>query len=357
MRYSMQYKPEAPASESLHRRTIHSLAIRACILIFIVLQDSVCFAQEIILRDLTRISEVPVTNIDDEFLHLADGQKLTWDQVLQSRVDAQWQESLDTHVKKFGLPLYRLKHRLRQLNVDGAFDIAKDWYENDAQTFSGHEANFLVCRAVMMGRIRRGERTSAFASMIRAIQLQEKCSATFLEAFPGLAFDEDELRTGICDELLPVWGSVEETQLALRKLDVNFDLSSLVEEWPGLAVYLSSMAVHIKQRERMTDWIPAMGAVPQLRQWQRVLGSDLPRTPLSRLIDGSEGALRVTAMYWWATAQEQQTPKRQRMLTLLKIVANYSQQFPMLAKEACAEAVELTDDPAEQAAIERILRQ
>ncbi len=344
----------AQASESLHARTIHSLALRACILVFIALHSipSPSSAQEIILRDLTRIREVPVAKIDDEFLQLANGQNLTWDQILQAKVDAKWQESLDSHINQIGVPLYRLKHRLRQQNIDGAFEIAKDWYENETQTFAGDEANFLVSRAVMLGRIGRGERARAVEPMILAMQRQEKCSDAFLKSFANVTFERDELRTAICDELLPVWNSIDGTQSELDLLSRRFDLSSLATKWPGLAVYLSSMAVHINQRQRMKDWNFAMGSVPQLRQWQRVLGSDLSRTPLSRLIDQSEGPFRVTTMYWWATASEQRSSKRQRVLTLLKIAANYGDQFPVLAKEALSQAAKLTDDPVEQIAIE-----
>jgi hypothetical protein len=332
---------------------IHSLALRACILAFVILCGSYCSAQEIILRDLTRIREVPVTKIDDAYLYLTNGQKLTWDRILQARVDAKWQESLDSNVKRIGVPLYRLKHRMSQQNIDGAFEIAKDWCENETQSFAGDEANFLVSRAVMLGRIRRGARARAVEPMILAMQRQEKCSDSFLKSFASIAFERDELRTAICDDLLPVWSAVGETQSELDLLSRRFELSSLVTKWPGLAVYLSSMAVHIDQRQRMTDWNFAMGAVPQLRQWQRVLGSDLARTPLSRLIDRSEGPFRVTVMYWWATAREQRASKRQRVLTLLKIAANYGDHFPVLSQEAISKAAELTDDPVEQIVIEQ----
>ena len=336
---------------------IHSLALRACILVFAVLCGSYCSAQEIILRDLTRIREIPVAKIDVAYLYLTNGQKLTWDRILQAHVDEKWQESLDSHVKRIGVPLYRLKHRLSQQNIYGAFEIAKDWYENESKSFAGDEANFLVSRAVMLGRIRRGERARAVEPMILATQRQEKCSESFLKSFASIAFERDELRTAICDELLPVWNSVDEIQSELDSLSRRFELTSLVKKWPGLAVYLSSMAVYIDQRQRMTDWNFAMGSVPQLRQWQRVLGSDLARTPLSRLIDRSEGPFRVTVMYWWATTSEQRASKRQRVLALLKIAANYGDQFPILSKEALSQAAALTDDPVEQIVIEKALRQ
>ena len=203
----------------------------------------------------------------------------------------------------------------------------------------------------MLGRIERGENELAIEPMIRAIELQEKCAAEFVESIATLAFTKQELKTELCRQLLPVWNSVNETRSRLVQLDSQFDLEKLTQKWPGLAVYLSSMAVHVSQRERMTQWNAAMGKVPQLRSWQRVLNSDLSRTPLSILIRDSEGPMRVTTMYWWATAKDQRATKSERVLTLLKIAANYRDEFPSLAKESLAHAVELTDDPDQKAAL------
>ena len=354
------FQPVNPMQSQAGRlchRSIQTLFLRFSSLLFVVLlfPASFCFSQEIILRDLTRIQGVAVEKVSDEFLSLTDGQKLSWDRVLQGRVDPVWQKPFNECIEKFGLPLYRLKHRLKQQNVAGAFDIATKWYDSDAQSFVGDEANFLVSRAVMLGRIKRGDRLGAVEPMIRAIELQQKCSQAFLDSFSEIVFGNDALKTAIIDELLPVWASTEETRATLDKLEESFELSALVNRWPGLAVYLSSMAVNINQRQRMSTWNSAMGSVPQLRQWQRVLGTNLSRAPLSRSIDGAEGAFRVTTIFWWATAAEQQASKRQRVLALLKIVANYADQFPILAKDALAQAIELTDDPDEKAAIEKAL--
>lgn len=309
-------------------------------------------AQEIVLRDLTRITSTPITSATDESLNLSNGQKLSWDTILQARVDTVWQKPVDERIEKFGLPLYRLKHRLQQQNFDGAFEIARDWYDNDQNVFVGTSANFLVCRSVMLGHINRSENAKAVEAMIRALQLQQQCSTEFLDSIPGVTLDENELATKLCDELLPVWSSADEARNQLGKLDAQFDLKELVQKWPGLAVYLSSMAVESGQRERLTEWNSAMSKVPNLRPWQRILSSDLSRTSLSSLIRDTEGPRRVTTMYWWATAKGQRAAKPERVITLLKIVANYQDQFPTLAKESLARAVELTDDPDQKAALD-----
>jgi len=330
----------------------NSIAKSACFLTWIFvscvsINVSISFSQEIVLRDLTRISSVPVRDVSDEILTLSNNQRLTWDLVLQARVDPVWQKQLDQRIERFGLPLYRLKHRLRQKNFGGAYAIAKQWYET-GQSFAGDEAAFLVCRSVMLGRIASDERENAVEPMIRALKLQQKCSSTFLESFSHLAFSSQEFKTSLCDDLSPVWNSSEACSRQLDKLDAEFNLNELTGLWPGLAVYLSSMAVHAGQRERMRDWNATMGDVTEFRPWQRMLGANLSRSPLPVLIRDLDGPLRVSTMYWWATAEDQQASKADRVLALLKIVANYKEKYPALSKMALADAIELTDDLEER---------
>ncbi|WP_148618577.1 hypothetical protein [Mariniblastus fucicola] len=306
------------------------------------------------LRDLDRIRGVSVTAVNDEFLELSSGQKLGWDKVLQAQVDPAWQDEVDRRISQFGLPLFRLKHRLQQKSFSGAFEIASRWYENGEddvnieRQFAGDEANFLVCRAMMLGYIGRGETEKAVEPMIRALLRQEECSAAFLESFSELAFSKGELEVRVCDGYLPVWSSAEAATAELDRLESCLDLDQLAQRWPGLAVYFSSLAVHASRRQRMTAWSPAMASVPELRRWQRVLGSDMSRMPLSRLVADTEGGIRVATMFWWATDQDQQASAPERVLTLLKIVANYQSQFPVIANLARKRAIELTADPHEQ---------
>jgi len=321
-----------------------------CLSLFL-LSESVS-AQVIVLRDLTRITSVPVQAVDDEFLTLTDGRKLTWDQVLQARVDSVWQRQVEQRIETFGLPLYRLKHRLQQGHVQAAYEVAQRWYQDKSQKFAGPQANFLVSRAVMLGRIDAGQRQQAVEPMLQALLLQQRCPQTFLDSMPEIAFPKDQFKTGISDDLLPVWSSPDGSAKQLNRLSSQFDLDQLTTKWPGLAVYLSSLAIDAKQRQRMTQWNSRMGKVPQLRPWQRILGSRFSQTPLSILIRNTEGATRVSAMYWWATAADQQAAKSERVLTLLKVVANYGDQYPTLAKLALSRAEELSDDASVQAVLQ-----
>ncbi len=340
----------------LGRRRYRFTRLLLSLAVLSLLNANATSAQEIVLRDLSIISSVAVKSVDDEYLSLTDGQNLTWDRVLKSRVDPVWQKQVDERVRRIGLPLFRLKHRLQRADIRGAFDIANQWYENNEQQFVGDEANFLVARAIMLGRIRTGDREKALKPMLQALMLQQNCSQEFVASIPGQSFSDEELRSGICEDFLPIWNSTESSRSELGKLSTEFELDKLVSKWPGVAVYLSSLAVHAGQRERADNWNAAMSRVPGLRGWQQVLGTNLSQTPLSILIRNTSGQLRVSAMYWWSVDPEQLASKADRVLTLLKIVSNYGSEFPELSKMSLAKAIELSDDPEVKRALQTGVR-
>lgn len=329
-------------------KTLLRLLSSITVYCLICVDSQVVDSQVIILRNLQQVEDATVQGVDNASLRLSDGRTFHWDQILKANVRDPWQQEIETRIETIGLPLYRLKRRLSMNDTPGAYRIAREWYLNEERAFENSEEQFLVCYAVMMGRINEGAFASAVDPMIRAIQIQGDCSQAFLDRFKHVTFQPHELKTAIYDRLLPIWSKPNETAMQLEHLQRQHDLETLVKTYPGIAVYLSSMAAQTGQRELMRDWNVAMGSVPELRAWQRVLASDLSRTPLRRLIDGSEGSIRVVTMHWWATATDQQASKRKRMLTLLKIAAYYSQQFPDLAKRSMLEAAKLTDDPEEQ---------
>ena len=314
-------------------------------------------AQAIVLRDLSRIYPASIQDASDESLELVGGRKLSWDQVLQADVDVAWQQRIDEKVREIGEPRYRLKHRLQQNNVAGAYAIAKTWYQNEERVFVGEEANFMVCRAIMLGRLREGKRESVIAPMLQALILQQQCEQEFLDSLPDVVFAEDELKAGIHDDFLPVWSSPTEAVKQLKHLDSEFELDQLVERWPGLGLYLSSLAIYAQQQELSLGWNATMQRVPQLRPWQRVFNTRLSQTPLATLTKGLEGGLRISAIYGWASDPDQQAAKSERVLALLKIVANDGGRYPSVTKLALSRAIELTDNPQVQEALRAQLQQ
>lgn len=322
-----------------------------------LLAASKASAQAIVLRDLSRISPATIQDLDEESLTLAGGQKLTWDRVLQTNVDATWQARIEQNVREIGEPLYRLKQRLQQNNVAGAYEIAQQWYQQEDRSFAGAQANFMVCRAIMLGRLDDGERESAIEPMLQSLILQQQCEQRFLESVPEIAFAADELKTGIHEDFLPVWSSQEEAARQLKRLSSSFELDQHVARWPGLGLYLSSLAIHAQQREQAADWDVAIQRVPQLRPWQRVFSARLSQTPLATLTDGLEGGLRVVATCWWASDADQQASQSERVLALLKIVANDGQRYPRVAKLALSRSIELTEDPSVREILQSALQQ
>lgn len=322
-----------------------SVVFQALVICMVFSAAGEASAQSIVLRNLSRIYPAAIQSLDGESLTLAGGEKVTWDRVLQVDVDADWQQRIEQKVREIGEPLYRLKYRLQQNNVAGAYEIARQWYQQEDRSFSGVQANFMVCRAIMLGRLEGGERAAAIEPMLQALILQQQCEQGFLDSLPHIAFAPDELKAGIHEGFLPVWSSQEEAAPQLKRLFSGFDLDEQVARWPGLAVYLCSLSIHAQQRERAPSWGLAMQGVPQLRRWQGMLNKRFSRMTLPTLTAGLEDGLRVAALYCWASDREQQAAKSDRVLALLKIVANDGERYPRVAKLALARSIELTEDP------------
>ena len=232
-----------------------------CFLAILLIVSSAS-AQTIVLRDLSRISPATIQDVDQESISLTDGRKLTWDQVLQANVDSAWQKQIEQNVRTIGEPLYRLKHRLQHQNISGAYEIAQQWYQNDEQAFAGEEANFLVCRAMMLGRIENGDRELVLEPLLQSLILQQQCEPAFLQSVPKIVFAADAFKTEIDENFLPIWTSEVQAAAQLKRLSSNFELDKHVSNWPGLAVYLSSLAIHAKDRQRAAQWSAAITAGP-----------------------------------------------------------------------------------------------
>ena len=62
-------------------------------------------------------------------------------------------------------------------------------------------------------------------------------------------------------------------------------------------------------------------------------------------------------IYGWASDPNQQAAKSERVLALLKIVANDGGRYPSVTKLALSRAIELTDNPQVQEALRAQLQQ
>ena len=84
-------------------------------------------ADQIVLRDLTIISDRKVTAFDVDGIQLDDGKSLTWDQVEKASIGEQ-QAEFDALLKQLGNDLYRLRRRLTDGDYEGLLPHAEALY-------------------------------------------------------------------------------------------------------------------------------------------------------------------------------------------------------------------------------------
>lgn len=304
-------------------------------------------AQVIVLRDLSRVLNVAVKSLDDEALTLMDDRQYSWDQILQADVAPRWQKELNDRVTRIGLPLFRLKQRLRISDFKGAMEIAESVYRGDA-AFVGCDANFLVCRSVMQGRIEAGQFAEAVEPMFRAVILQEQCRKETLDSFPHLLFEPNVLKAEVCEQLLPIWPDHDAAKTELARLAKSADVEAFVETHPAAAVYLATMAARTEQYELASRWSAALDSA-ELRPWRLLIKPDFAKTYYSQMVRDAVVPLRLVAMYQWATdPRSGESNSNRRVLELLKIVANYQKKFPQASRLSLQAAISISDDSAER---------
>ncbi len=324
----------------------------SCVFVFTFGCVAELFSQTIVLRDLSIISDATVRSVEDEGLLLSSGQRIPWDRILQAEIDDAFQQQLNDRIEQVGLPLFRIKQRLLVSDFSGAFEIAEPLYL-DGPSLPGNAANFLLCKSVMMGRIESGQYAAAVEPMLRSVEFQSKCTDGSLDSFSHLLFEATELRTEVCDELLPIWPDVEQAKIELERLMDSDAITRIMESFPAAAIYLASMAAQTEQYDLVQRWDQTFRA-ESLRRWRVVMQSSFVRNSYRRIMSDAEGALRVVAMYLWATDQNsgEQNADR-RVLKLLTIVANYQQQFPVAARISLQAAIELSTNPLQRQSLQR----
>ena len=68
-------------------------------------------ADQIVLRDLTILSDRRVDRFSDDEIRLDNGQILTWDQIEKAQIAGD-QKKFDQFLEELGTPLYRIRQRL-----------------------------------------------------------------------------------------------------------------------------------------------------------------------------------------------------------------------------------------------------
>lgn len=291
-------------------------------------------AEELLLRDLTLLTNRQIESFDLEGVRLKDGRLLTWDQIETADVSADRQRALDDFLEQVGDPLFRIHQRLKFEDYTELLAPADQLYARyrDQENFSG----YVVTQAAMWSRIANGQRELAVEPYLRAYSYLRDHQEDY-GRLPGPRRLSFSPQTGLSLSLTPIWFDAQQAGNVLDGVYAAF--KEMQHPRPvGAYCYVASLAITAENFEVADAIIDAMEGdnrpTTELRtilQLQRDSAEGVQGTAYRNAKNGIDGFLpqhRALALYWMGITdikREDRRTAQQGVLNLLRIVANFGQ--------------------------------
>jgi hypothetical protein len=351
------------------------LACRMVALVGILIVTRAAAAQSpIILRDLTVIRDATVIHFDGDGVELSDNRRLSWDEVLQATVEPERQESFNRYLSEIGLPIFRLKSRIRKRDWAAIGRVAEPLYQQlgirELKAKNGDQTTKLICFGVMQSRLDRGDRSGAVTPFLQAVLIERQLEGESLNE--ARLFTSREVESLMSDAMLPIWFDVQAAESAFEALSRAFVATSTSRE-TGAIVYLASLAVAVKRLELARDLVNLIPpGASSFSDWRDILEAEIAianrEFDRAAQILGAKPfkdneAARVVRKYLLAAAyfvdengageqhnqgvpslalpNDQVSEKVDAMLELVSIPAEFGGKYPALSAAALSQAIRI----------------
>ena len=308
-------------------------------------QDKDSFTGEIFLRNLQRIDAAKITGYDELKVLLSDGTTVGWEEILRADLKDEHQSKFEENIASFGIPFYRLQHRLEIEDWIGAGKLA----ERLPVRFQTHpsKCGALVNIALFKSYMATGQRELAVAPWLRIL----KCSThqkVLQELDKQFENDPSQFESGIANGLLPVFFDQELATKVLATIQEEFEIPAkgwayreALEIRTGIRTVYSNRPPGSEQKAGETDeWqivlLTAREALGRTGHEYR----DLLKERISELSPPAYWAGR----YWLAKANLDSTENKANAdlaLEFLDVAANCESRFPELSAAVLWEANEI----------------
>jgi hypothetical protein len=303
----------------------------------------------IVLRDLTLISDRTIDSFSQESVRLSDDSELSWDQILRGQVKPEQQAEFDRNVREIGLPLFRLQKRIQV----GDWARLNEITENLMIRYSGIDSETAksVCLATAKGKLESGRRVEAVLPFLMACGKSATLSLPEIEA---LGFTKQDFQDGVASQLLPVWFDIERVR-AQKKLLESYAFELGPDFPPGGKVYLASFCLSLGQFEKGKKYAGEIESDSELvQQWKALLLSEIDRRTradanglnLFQVNEGTTVGPQAASAFFDALALDTakaDTKPFPQILEYLKVAALWEEQFPNLSSAAIYRAIELAE--------------
>lgn len=318
------------------------------LLCLLLLAVSLRAADDILLRDLTSITNRTVESFSPDGVRLDDGSMLGWEAIEAATV-AKDQVGFDKQLKQLSEPLYRVRQRLKIGDYASLSETAEELYPLYKQRKS--PTAYMVIQAVMWSRLAVGEREAAVEPYLRAYDLLE--GEKIKPDLPGARRLQYDRSTGLCSELLPLW--FNEKKAAEAFAAVSEAAPTLKAKTHGLYAYAASLAIAGKELNRIDQFLAALkNGSEEIKQLQVVFELQLAQASegdsqtafanLAALQNKLTGAAKPTGWYVLGLAQAKSTDRatqREGVLNLLRLPALYDQTNPEVAAAGVYHAMQV----------------
>ena len=312
-------------------------------------------ADRLILRNLDFVLDRTVVEIDEDGVRLdaalpGGGDRLTWDRIERGTV-ALDQERFDKLLAELGLPLYRIRQRLRVGDYAALAEPAEAVYPR----LSGRRSPtaFMVCQAVVWSRLAAGRREAAVEPYVRLCELV-RSNPGWMADLPGERRMTIDPATALSNELTPIWFDAQAAAAALG--GVEQAIRGMTQPRPaGIYVYYATLALTAGQPEEADRVLGALVSDDRLAQWrsvvlaQREVLAGRPDAALATLLEQRgelTEACRPAALYWLGRGQLLSTDPMTvsgGLLDLLTLPAEYASRDRELAAAGLYEAAAALD--------------
>jgi hypothetical protein len=217
-------------------------------------------ADRLILRNLDIIAGPTVTGLDEDGVLLdtalqSGRTRIPWDEIERGRI-ALDQPRFDALLADLGLPLYRVRQRLKIGDLPGAGEVAEKLYPRFRERRS--QTAYLVVQAVLWSRLDSGQLEQSVEPALRCFELLRSQAAT-TDDLPGSRRPKFDMNTGLCGELPPIWLDPQAAHEALPEVEAT--VRAMSQPRPISAyLYYATLAVAAGQTSEADRVLPSLQA-------------------------------------------------------------------------------------------------
>ena len=305
---------------------------------------------QLVLRDLATVTTTSL-DIQEFYIELDGGKKYYWDEVLHSSgLSENDQNIFDHRVNTFGLPLYRIRHRLTIGDWTSLSEIIDEFVQligTQPAKRLDERTSYLLKLAKLRARLADGNREESLVLFFELCQI-DLGDSSIRKDFHSGDFSNEEIDTGFTTQILPIWFDEFTSRGVLNEIGAQeLNPADLPD---GKLIYLSSLHAaagnqdHAKKfNEELSTRDSSLVQVwlPIVQAQSNPTSED---TQLSQVYRKMTGPPRAVANFVVAMENTDKPDGYDlAVLDLLFIHANYGKQFPTISSHALKLAADISE--------------